>query len=95
MKENRFQSSLVKEIKDRYPGSVVLKNDADYLQGIPDILVLHGDKWAALECKKDAKAAKRPNQDYYVSMMDGMSFARFIFPENREEVMKELDEFIG
>ena len=95
MKENRFQAELVREIKERFPGSVVLKNDPDYLQGVPDILVLNGNKWAALECKKDASAPKRPNQEYYVKKMDEMSFSRFIFPENKEEVMERMKEYFG
>ena len=67
-----------------------MKNDSSYIQGIPDLLVLHNDRWAALECKKNSKASKRPNQEYYVNKMDDMSFARFVCPENREEVLNDL-----
>lgn len=45
---------------------------------------------AALEGKKSASAPHRPNQDYYVQQMDEMSFAAFIYPENKEEVLNEL-----
>jgi hypothetical protein len=90
MLENKFQSKLIKEIKTEFPGCIVLKNDPTYIQGVPDLLVLHNNKWASLECKKDAKAHKQPNQEYYVEQMDKMSFARFICPENRDEVMGEL-----
>lgn len=90
MLENKFQSKLIKEIKNEFPGCIVLKNDPTYIQGVPDLLVLHNNKWASLECKKDAKAHKQPNQEYYVEQMDKMSFARFICPENRDEVMGEL-----
>lgn len=90
MLENKFQANLIKEIKNRIPGCIVMKNDSSYIQGIPDLLVLHNDKWAALECKKNSKASKRPNQEYYVNKMDDMSFARFVCPENREEVLNDL-----
>ena len=90
MNENRFQSKLIKEIEDTLPGSIVLKNDANYIQGIPDLLILYKDKWAALECKKNEKASARPNQRYYVNLMNSMSFSRFIYPENKEEVLNEL-----
>lgn len=90
MLENKFQASLIKEIKNRFPGCIVMKNDSSYIQGIPDLLVLHNDKWAALECKKSMTASKRPNQEYFVNKMDDMSFARFICPENREEVLDDL-----
>ena len=90
MLENEFQSKLIKEIKRRFPGCIVLKNDPTYIQGIPDLLVLYKDKWAALEVKKEAKASHRPNQDYYVEKMNEMSFSRFIYPENKKEVLDEL-----
>lgn len=90
--ENRFQASLIKELKDLFPNCIVLKNDANYIQGIPDLLILFEDKWAALECKKDERSTRRPNQEYYVDLMNQMSFARFIFPENREEVLDDLQK---
>ena len=90
MLENKFQANLIKDIKNRIPGCIVMKNDSSYIQGIPDLLVLHNDKWAALECKKNSKASKRPNQEYYINKMDNMSFARFVCPENREEVLNDL-----
>lgn len=91
MKENQFQSNLIKKIKERFPGCIVLKNDPTYCQGIPDLIVLKGNKWAALECKKDSKASYRPNQQYYVDMMDEMSYAAFISPENEEDVLYDME----
>lgn len=90
--ERDFQAGLIKEIKTRFPGSMVMKLDSGYIQGIPDLLVLHEDKWATLECKKNASASKRPNQEFYVEKMNRMSFSRFIFPENKEEVLDELQQ---
>ena len=90
MLENKFQANLIREIKNLLPGCIVMKNDSSYIQGIPDLLILYKDKWASLECKKNARASKQPNQEYYVGMMDDMSFARFICPENKEEVLNEL-----
>lgn len=92
MRENKFQSNLIKEIKDRFPGCIVMKNDSSYIQGIPDLLVLHGERWAALECKQNANAKRRPNQDYYVKKMDEMSYASFIYPENKEAVLSDIHE---
>lgn len=90
MLESRFQANLIKKLKQRFPGCIVMKNDAGYIQGIPDLLVLYKDKWASLECKKNANARHRPNQDYYVAQMNDMSFSSFIFPENEAEVLDEL-----
>lgn len=91
MLESEFQSKLISEIKERFPGCIVMKNDSSYIQGIPDLLVLHKDKWASLECKKSEKAKHRPNQEYYVEKMNDMSFSAFIFPENKEEVLNDLE----
>lgn len=95
MLESNFQASLIQELKKLFPGCIVLKNDADYLQGIPDLLVLHGKHWASLECKKNSGARRQPNQEYYVELMDDMSFSRFIYPENKEEVLDELQQAFG
>jgi hypothetical protein len=93
MLENKFQAMLVKEIKEMFPGCIVMKNDSSYIQGIPDLLVLYRNKWGSLECKKTANARRQPNQEYYVERMNDMSFARFICPENREEVLQDLKEY--
>lgn len=89
-KEGNFQSELIEELKELFPGCVVLKNDEQYMQGIPDLTIFYKDKWAMLECKKSAKAHHQPNQDYYVYLANEMSFARFIYPENKKEVLDEL-----
>lgn len=90
--ERDFQAKLIKEIKQIFKGCIVMKNDSSYIQGIPDLLILYRDKWAALEVKKSATASHRPNQEYYVELMDEMSFASFIYPENKEEVLYELQQ---
>ena len=92
MLESKFQAGLIKELKERFPGCMVLKNDPNYIQGIPDLTVLYRNKWALLETKQSGKASHRPNQDYYISEGDKLSFARFISPDNKEEVLDELQQ---
>lgn len=94
MLENKFQALLIKELKSLFPGCIVMKNDSSYIQGIPDLLVLYKNKWASLEVKKSARASKRPNQEYYVDLMNEMSFARFISPENKDSVLDELHGYL-
>lgn len=89
-KESGFQDRLIKKLKEMLPGCMVFK--MDQMQGIPDLLILFEDKWASLECKKSAGASKQPNQQYYVDLMDKMSFSRFICPENKEEVLRDLQQ---
>jgi len=93
--ESKFQSNLIKELKVIFPGSMVFKNDANHTQGIPDLLVLYEKHWAALECKKAYNSPCRPNQPYYVDLMNEMSFASFIYPENKEEVLYGLQGAFG
>lgn len=88
--ESLFQSNLIKELKQIYPGCMIFKNDPNYIQGVPDLLILYKKHWAALECKKAYNSPCRPNQPYYVDLMDSMSFASFVYPENKEEVLDGL-----
>ena len=92
MLEKKFQKQLIDELKKMFKDCIILKNDSGYKQGIPDLLILFKDKWAALEIKRNGKASHRPNKDYYVDKMNRMSFSRFIYPENKEEVLNELQE---
>lgn len=95
MKESKFQHDVIKELEERFPGSIVMKTDSSYIQGIPDLLVLYGSKWASLEVKRSANETHRPNQDYYVESMNGMSYSSFIYPENKEVVLNELSEYFS
>lgn len=90
--ERDFQAKLIKELKVMFKGCIIVKNDPNYIQGIPDLLILYNDRWAALEVKKSEHAHHQPNQEYYVNLMDQMSFAAFIYPENKEEILYELQQ---
>ena len=90
--ERAFQSEVIKEIKERLVGAIVLKNDPNYLQGVPDLIILYSDRWAALEVKKTKEARLQPNQQYYVLLMNSMSYASLIHPENKKEVLDELEQ---
>lgn len=91
-RENDYQAKLIKKLKKMFPGCMVLKNDANYIQGIPDLLVLFKNMWAALECKRSKGAPHQPNQDFYIDKLCEMSFASLIYPENETEVLNELQQ---
>lgn len=88
--ESKFQKELMDEIKALYPGCVILKNDSSYIQGFPDWTILYKDKWAVLEAKREKNAKKQPNQEHYVNQLNDMSYSSFVYPENKEEVLREL-----
>ena len=90
MRESQFQAQLIKKLGKMLPGCIVLKNDPNYIQGIPDLLILYKERWAALEVKRGRLAQVRPNQAHYVREMNGMSYAAFIYPENESEILDEV-----
>lgn len=91
-RESVFQKELMDEIRTQYPGCIILKNDSSYIQGFPDWTILFEDKWVVLEVKRDKNAKKQPNQDYYVNRLNNMSFASFVYPENKEEVLDAIQQ---
>lgn len=93
MAENKFKTNLVGELEDLFPGCIVTHLDPNEIQGIPDLLILFENKWAVLEGKDYKNAKHQPNQDYYVDLMDRMSFAAFIYPENKDEVLDALYQY--
>lgn len=92
MLENKFKTNLIKDLENLFPGCIITHLDPNEIQGIPDLLILYKNKWAALEGKKNKRASARPNQEYYVELMNKMSYASFIYPENKEVVLNELSQ---
>lgn len=93
--ESKFQKELMDEIRKQYPGCVILKNDSNYIQGFPDWTILYKNKWAVLEAKRSRTADKQPNQPYYVDKLNSMSYSRFVYPENKDEVLQELQQIFA
>lgn len=95
MLESKFQSEVIQDLTEMFGefhkgGCMILLNDAEYMQGIPDILILYKDKWAMLEAKRDVNSPYRPNQEWYIDMLDKMSYASVIYPGNKEMVYDDL-----
>ena len=91
--ERDFQPDLIKQLELLFENCIVMKLDSSYIQGIPDLLILFKDKWSILECKRELGSHRQPNQEYYVDLLNEMSFSRFIYPENKETVLNELKDF--
>lgn len=90
MNETKYRSQLEGTIKEILPACFIMRNDAKLIQGIPDIIVLHGTSWAMLEIKVSEDAPVQPNQPYYIDLFDRMGFSAFIFPENEWEILMEM-----
>lgn len=95
MLESVYQSRLIKKLEREFPGCLILKNDTDYLQGFPDLTVLYKDKWAVLEVKASQDSPNQPNQEFYISLLERMSFGGFIYPENEYAVFIDLRKHLG
>lgn len=90
--ESRFQSELKKRLYDMFPECIVLKNDANSQQGIPDLVVLWRDKWALLEVKRNENATEQPNQRWFVDKANEFAYGAIVCPENAEEILYELQQ---
>lgn len=95
MNEAQYQGKLIKKLRELLPNCVILKNDPSWIQGVPDILILFHDRWAMLEVKLDDDSRQQPNQEYYIGVLDEMSFASFISPQNEERVLHDLQQSFG
>lgn len=95
MRESTYQAKLIKKLQKLFPGCIIQKNDPTYTQGIPDLVIFYGDRWAMLEVKVSANAEEQPNQDYYVQRLNEMSFAAFVHPDNETEVLDGLQHALG
>lgn len=98
MRERDYQAGLIKKLRSLYPGSIVMKNDSGYIQGIPDLTILHNDRWAVLEVKAKQPTsphAFEPNQEWFLETMNRMSFAACIYPENEKDVLRGLQQALS
>lgn len=94
MVESEYQASLIKKIRKDLPGSIILKNNSAYLQGIPDLSIFYGARWGMLEVKikepVPGSSDFEPNQEWYIETIGKMYFCRCIFPKNEREVLRGL-----
>lgn len=92
MLERDYQPILIKKLRALFPDCVIMKNDTDYMQGFPDLTILYKDMWAVLEVKASRRSPEQANQGYYIEMLSQLSYAAFVYPENEEEVLRELQQ---
>lgn len=93
--ESEFVFDLKEEMKHRFPGCFIIKLDSNQFQGIPDLLILWKDRWAALETKRGITSRRQPNQEYYVGLFDDMSFSAFVHPHNYRDILDDMERAFG
>lgn len=95
MRESQYQASLIRKLRSLYPDAIIMKNDAGYQQGLPDLTILNEDRWATLEVKAkrpSSPQAFEPNQEWYIEKMNSMSYSACIYPENEKDVLDGLQQ---
>ena len=95
MSESKFEKEFCTWLRRK--GCFVIKNSAGpgVPVGTPDRTVLMpGGGWAMLEFKASEKAPHRPLQKVQIERLDNMWYARTVYPENAEQIKKELLSFI-
>lgn len=95
VRESKFEATVCKKIKSWDSKIRVHKNDPNSTsQGQPDRIVLFDGKFAMLEFKASRNAIKQPNQEWWINYYNnGNGFAKFIYPENSEEVLNDLKNY--
>ena len=93
--ESDFQHELVKDLEEIFPGCLVIKGNSARRQGIPDWIIIWRSRWAMLEVKRSANEVHQPNQDWYIDRLNEWSFAAFVFPENKDDVLEQLIDAFG
>lgn len=87
-----YKRKFMDKLEELYPGCYLLLLDPSHKQGVPDVLMLWNGMWAAFEVKASKNAKRQPNQPWHVARMNEMSYAAFVYPENEEAVLHELQE---
>lgn len=90
VRESVFQAKIIKWLKEQ--GCYVIKNSAvsGVPTGCPDIVFFKGKFYGFIEVKRSVKAPFQPLQKETLVKLDAWSWARAVWPENWEEMQKEL-----
>lgn len=93
MLESQFKRHVKCSIRDRFPNLDLdfIDTNAYNFRSMTDLVVLGPEVWAALEFKRSEDSPHQPNQDYHISRLNKKGYASFVFPENLEEVLDELE----
>ena len=96
MLESEFRKAFLEEVQNRIDplnkGFLFFLNASNAFRSFPDIVILGSHKWAALEFKKSKRASHQPNQEYYINKLNEIGYASFVYPENAEEILNDLEE---
>ena len=92
--ERQVQTKIVKYLKSK--SCFVLKTHPGLGTpvGTPDILFFKEGFWGAIECKASKTAKWQPLQKETLEKFDKWSWAKRLYPENYDEIVRELDSIL-
>lgn len=91
--EKKLQADIIKFLKDR--GAYVMKNDATYRQGVPDLSFWHPDLSGFIEVKAHEDSPYQPLQEPTIAKLDAMGiFVRVIYWENWAEWQVKFSQWL-
>ena len=92
MLESKFKKEAKQRIRERCPNvDLDFVNTKPFNRSMPDTFVVGPWSWAALEFKRAEGATQQANQDYHIKRLNRKGYATFVFPENLEEVLNDLE----
>lgn len=92
--EAKFQQGVIKWLRQHKCVVFKLNPGPGIPDGTPDLLFLIDGFWGMLECKKNKMAKFRPGQKEAIEKYNNMSWCKTVYPENWEEVRKELEAIL-
>jgi hypothetical protein len=91
--EKKLQSEIIKFLQSK--GAYVLKNDATYRQGVPDLSFWHPDLSGFIEVKAHENSPFRPLQQKTIERLEAMGlFIRVIHSENWPEHKANFEQWL-
>jgi hypothetical protein len=93
MTEKKLQTEIIKLLQGK--GAYVLKNDATYRQGVPDLSFWHPDLTGMIEVKAHENSPYRPLQEKTIAKLEVMGiFVRVIYWENWVEWKANFEQWL-
>lgn len=96
MRESKFKALFLADIQETFPDAILVTNTNNGIQGFPDTTIFgERSRVAHLEFKDAWNAKVQPNQPEYIMDLNKKSFARFVYPENADEVTEDLYAYLN
>lgn len=89
--EGKLKTEVVKWLRAKGCFVWICKQDSTTQKGVADLFFCIEGMYGFLELKATKNSPRRPGQEAFIKKMDEWSYARMVYPENWNEVKKELE----